>query len=227
MVTERSACKSAREILKKNKLSIMSLENLVYIIEEQGYELIEFSPDTIKEVGIITGLKLESFAKTAKAFTYKSSDLKYVFVRDDLSANEKLYALAHEEGHIACGHLEKINVSPDNIEDEHEANEFAHYLLNPSASQKIKAFIYEQKRICIASFAIILCITIAIPIVIYFTRESSYYGEYYVTDSGEKYHERDCIFVRDKSNVHQLTREEFESGEYEPCQICLPGTNSD
>lgn len=227
MATETGACKSAREILKKNKLSTISLDNLVYIIEDQGFELIEFTPDMISEVGIVTRLHLESFAKDAKAFTYKSDELKYVFVRDDLSASEKLYALAHEEGHIACGHLEKKNTSPDNIEDEYEANEFAHYLLHPSTSQKIKATIFEHKKICIVASLMLLCIIIAIPITIHFTREEPYYGEYYVTDNGEKYHERDCIFVRDKSNVRRLTKEEFESGEYDPCQICLPGKNKD
>lgn len=222
METNNYACKIARKILKKNNLSNISLENLVYLIEEQGYELIEFSPDTIKEVGIIASFHLELFAKSAKAFTYKNADLKYVFVRDDLSANEKLYALAHEEGHIACGHLEKINVSPDNIEDEYEANEFAHYLLNPSISQKIKTIIYEHKRISLVASAIILCIIIAIPVTIHFIKESSYYGEYYVTQSGEKYHEKDCIFIKNKNNFHRMTIDEFESGEYEPCQICLP-----
>ena len=39
---------------------------------------------------------------------------------------------------------------------------------------------------------------------------------------GNKYHEKDCIFVKDKTNVHRMTEEEFESGEYEPCRICLP-----
>jgi hypothetical protein len=51
--------------------------------------------------------------------------------------------------------------------------------------------------------------------------EKTYYGEYYVTENGEKYHDEDCIYIKDKSNVHRLTIEEYESGEFEPCQICL------
>ena len=48
-----------------------------------------------------------------------------------------------------------------------------------------------------------------------------YYGEYYVTPSGTKYHTKDCNFVSGKKNIHRLTKEEYESGEYKPCQICI------
>ena len=53
-------------------------------------------------------------------------------------------------------------------------------------------------------------------------KEKHYYGTYYITESGNKYHERNCIFVKDKTNIRRMTVEEFESGEYEPCAICLP-----
>lgn len=53
-------------------------------------------------------------------------------------------------------------------------------------------------------------------------QDKKYYGNYYITESGQKYHEAGCIFVKDKDNVHRMTIDEFESGNYEPCQICLP-----
>lgn len=53
-------------------------------------------------------------------------------------------------------------------------------------------------------------------------KEKKYYGEYYITESGQKYHEEGCIFVKYKDNVHRMTTDEYESGDYEPCQICLP-----
>lgn len=49
-----------------------------------------------------------------------------------------------------------------------------------------------------------------------------YYGELYITSTGNKYHEKDCIFVKHKDNVERLKIEQFENGEYEPCDICLP-----
>ena len=61
--------------------------------------------------------------------------------------------------------------------------------------------------------------------VVHNERQRSYYGEYYITNSGHKYREAECIFVKDKSNVERLTKEDYYSGEYEPCQICLPEHN--
>ena len=29
-------------------------------------------------------------------------------------------------------------------------------------------------------------------------------------------------YIKDKKDVYRLTKEEFESGNYEPCQACLP-----
>ncbi len=53
-------------------------------------------------------------------------------------------------------------------------------------------------------------------------QQKNYYGEYYITDTGHKYHRADCIFVKNKENVRRLTEEEFFSGDYEPCEMCLP-----
>ena len=47
----------------------------------------------------------------------------------------------------------------------------------------------------------------------------------YRTETGDKYHVRDCMYIKDKTNVYRLTREEFDSGEYEPCGACKPNGN--
>lgn len=49
-----------------------------------------------------------------------------------------------------------------------------------------------------------------------------YYGEYYITSTGNKYHDKDCGYVKGKDNIERLTVEQYESGEYEPCGKCLP-----
>ena len=69
---------------------------------------------------------------------------------------------------------------------------------------------------------ILLVLTIGTVIITNVMRNNAYYGEYYITESGEKYHKEDCIFVKDKKNVERLTETDYYSGEYEPCQICLP-----
>ena len=53
-------------------------------------------------------------------------------------------------------------------------------------------------------------------------RNNSYYGEYYITENGTKYHEKDCMIIKDKNNTQRLTKSDYESGDYEPCQVCLP-----
>ena len=43
-----------------------------------------------------------------------------------------------------------------------------------------------------------------------------------VTPSGEKYHKPGCIYVRDKANTQELSMQEAERLNYEPCDVCFP-----
>lgn len=61
---------------------------------------------------------------------------------------------------------------------------------------------------------IIICmVLIGIGVTVFSTasKESSYYGELYVTPTGNKYHKKDCIFIKGKTNSRRMTKEEFES----------------
>lgn len=111
------------------------------------------------------------------------------------------------------------------VEEEYEANEFAHMILHPSISSKAIRWFDEHKKASIIGIAIIVVVCIGLIGIPYALRQQSCYGEYYITDSGHKYHEKECIFVKDKNNVERLTQEQYYSGEYEPCQICLPEGN--
>lgn len=42
---------------------------------------------------------------------------------------------------------------------------------------------------------------------------------YYVTSSGRKYHTKDCRYIKNKTNLKEITNPE-ESG-YEPCSVCI------
>ena len=55
-----------------------------------------------------------------------------------------------------------------------------------------------------------------------FTCEKLYWSDCYVTETGEKYHQRDCVYVKNKENVRRLPRAEVRDGGYEPCRLCLP-----
>lgn len=142
--------------------------------------------------------------------------------RQTYSSIEKRMVLAHEEGHIYCNHLTSTPILGRDVIEEHEANEFAHYLLNPSRFSKIKHLLHRNRKKLLISMIGLALLTVAVVALCYTSKQQSYYGEYYITESGNKYHEKDCIFVKDKTSVHRMTEEEFESGEYEPCRICLP-----
>lgn len=141
-----------------------------------------------------------------------------LFSWEHMSAMEKLYALAHEVGHILCGHLKDWNIDYS-VEVEYETNEFAHVILRSSLRAKILWWFEENSKIAIIATAIVLTVCIGQIGIFHTARQQSYYGEYYITELGSKYHEKDCIFVKDKANVYRLTEEQYYSGEYEPCQI--------
>ena len=143
-------------------------------------------------------------------------------MNEGLSDDEKLIVLAHELGHIVCGHMVQSNIIGSDVQEEYQANEFAHYVLKPGVSSKLQRYVWSNAK-AVCAVAMIAAIIIAIMITfIVVSNEKTYYSEYYITESGQKYHKKKCIFVKDKSNVHKLTNDQIESGEYEPCRLCLP-----
>lgn len=105
----------------------------------------------------------------------------------------------------------------EDIVAEYQANQFAHYLLKNKDGRK--------KKIAIP---ILICIVVAvleIGLGIYAKHqndEAIYTENFYRTETGTKYHVRDCMYIKDKTDVYRLTKEEFYSGEYEPCEACMP-----
>lgn len=126
--------------------------------------------------------------------------------------------LAHEEGHIYNKHFEQPVIAGKNIKDEYEANEFAHGILNQSLNHKIINGIITHKVMSIVVASIVVLIAVGsytLPIVLD-------WSDYYVTPTSDRYHTRDCKYVKDKKTRHRLTNAELKDSDYEPCQICLP-----
>lgn len=216
--------KKAKSFLKEYDLQNITLENLRSAIQKQGYTIVEYNNIFNDEnvATLINALGLEAMCERSKGFTYADTKRRLVFLHEDLSYEEKRMVLAHEEGHIYCNHLISTPILGRDVIEEHEANEFAHYLLNPSWFTKVNRILYRNQRIVLISMAGLALLAVVVAALCYTHKQQSYYGEYYITESGNKYHEKDCIFVKDKTNVHRMTEEEFESSEYEPCRICLP-----
>ena len=214
----------ATEVLKKYKLISPSLDNLVYIVGDYGFEIIDFGRESNPGgvASLIAELSVQKYVEASNAFTFQHRDIKLIFVYEALSEEEKRYALAHELGHIACGHMRRNKCSSDGIEDEFEANEFAHYLLHPSPVRKILNYSFCHKKAAVAITLSILLLLAGTILAVQTTQQKTYYGTYYVTDTGEKYHEKGCMTIAGKETVHRMTKEEFNSRQYSPCLVCLP-----
>ena len=219
--------KLARTFLKKNKLTIVDYSVLKNAAADMGYAVIEFnSVFNEKDVDtIIQNLNLGEMALKSRGFTYVSTEYRLVFVNENLNNEEKLIVLAHELGHIVCMHFSLGPIIGNDVREEHEANEFSHYILTPSNFIKTKNAIVAHRKTFFSSI-VVLCLLIGSLTVYWVMRNKNLYAEdLYVTATGERYHKKDCIFVKNKTNIQKLTKEDFEKGTYSPCDMCLPENN--
>lgn len=209
-------------LLSKYRLTAPSLDNLVFIAEDHGFEIIDYHPqhNPAELQQLIDKLKLNSLIISGKTFTFQNNSIKLIFINEQMDEADKLYALAHELGHIVCGHLQN-GVPGLDVKEELAANEFAHYLLRAPAGHKLKIWLLSHKAAAVTA-ALLIIAAIAAALVISGSGAPAAAGDYYVTSNGERYHERSCITIRDKDNVRLLTEEDLASGKYSPCQICLP-----
>lgn len=213
----------ASSFLRQFGLREVTLESLCTIVRKQGYTIIEFNHISNSEnvTVLLSALGLLELSRRAKGFTYADSRHRLVFIHEALSDDEKLMVLAHEEGHIYCNHFNSTPVLGRDVIEEHEANEFAHYLLHRSVWRKVGCVVKKHKK---ASIAIVLTVVLIVVSCIIGYRihcENTYYGKYYVTSTGNKYHDKECGYVKGKDNAERLKIEQYESGEYAPCEKCI------
>lgn len=213
----------ASSFLKRFGLHEITLESLYMVIRKQGYTIIEFNHISNSEnvAALLSALDLQQMCRQSKGFTYANSQHRLVFIHEGLSDDEKLMVLAHEEGHIYCKHLASTPILGRDVVEEHEANEFAHYLLHQSVWQKIGGMVKAHKKASIAAVLAIALIAASCVICYKMHCENTYYGEYYITSTGNKYHNKDCGYAKGKDSTERLTIEQYESGGYEPCEKCI------
>ena len=222
MVVNKAQAEASR-LLKKYSISRPSLDDLIQIAGANGYEIIDYSlsNNPTNVTTLLHELSLEQLAATRRAFVFKRGEIRLLFVCDSMTSSEKRYAIAHELGHIVMGHLKNGLCNDAEIEEEYEANEFAHYLLRPGFAARGAVWVRRHQAISILIVVFVALGIAAIPVTAMILKEQSYYGEYYITENGEKYHDKKCTIIKGKANVRRLTKEDYESGKYQPCQICL------
>ncbi len=215
--------KKVRDFKRQYSLQNVSYESLRKIFEKQGFTVIEFSPavnDPDVET-VIRSLRLSNMIVHSKGFLYADQNYRLLFISEQLSDDEKALVLAHEEGHYYCGHTSRSGIIGRDVQDEHEANEFAHYLLKDTAKDQVKRIAGRYRKwIITAALAVGIAVYVYIAVKEYHDRQL-YEGEYYVTENGTKYHRADCITIQD-SETRRLTKEDVKSGKYQPCEVCMP-----
>ena len=217
----RSAVRQFRKAYAVRTVSCSSLRDTV---EKMGYTLVPFLPagNSAAVETVLRTLGLEEAARSAKAFTYADENYRLVFLRRDLAEAEQLVLLSHEIGHVFLGHMSRASILGRDVTEEYEANEFSHYLLHAGPAARFKAaFLAHRKRNLAIAALIVLLAAAAVTGRILYLRQT-YYGSYYVTATGTKYHKRSCVVIKKSNSVRRMTIEDYESGEYEPCQVCLP-----
>ena len=210
--------------IRSYSLQTVNYLSLVQTAEKLGYTVIEYNSYANNEdvETVIRNLRLEKTIMVSRGFTYSDNDYRLIFINTDLNEREKTLVISHEIGHIVLGHVNSQSVIGKDVVDEHEASEFAHYLLNQGILNRLYRFFSKNKKKIIILVIVLAAAAAATGVICTVRKEQSYYGDYYVSSTGNKYHKKDCIYVKDKSTARRLTKEEYESGAYEPCNMCLP-----
>ncbi len=215
----------AKQFFREYKVRRLTLEGLRLIISRQGYTVIEFSQiyNTENVASLLKALNLTEYASRSRGFTYADKNYRLVFVNEDLSETEKLIVLSHEESHIFCGHTSPATVGKD-VMEKFEANELTHYLMKKSGVREEGFFLrFRTPLIIAAAFITASVLTVgAMGLLGGGKHGGADYSDYYVTQSGEKYHEDGCKHIKNKRYVRRLTYEELENGAYDPCGDCCP-----
>lgn len=187
-------------------------------VEKLGYTVIGFNHiyNDTDVLTLVTELKLTEQIQHANGFTYADRDYRLVFIHEDLAEAEKRMVLAHEAGHICLEHMLGTSVLGRDVRQEFEANEFAHCLLSGTWGWGI---LFRNKAL-VGALAAVLVLVMGCAVLLTVYLQSL--KHYYATESGDKYHEKECISIKNNESVRELTAEELASGAYESCHICLP-----
>ena len=219
--------KSAQNTVRKYGLWNEDDEGLVdkikTAIKDAGYTIVEYSniSDDEDVRVIVETLGLAEACQKTRGFIYADSQNRLVFVNADLTNTEKSYVLIHELGHIMLGHSKSGLVFGNDVTEEYEAGEFLHYVKNPSFAFRLRSMATSHKKIICAIIVALVAILFAFWKYSEYRESLLYDGEYYVTDTGSKYHLKGCFYIKGK-DVRRLTHEDMESRHYEPCSICIP-----
>ena len=77
-------------------------------------------------------------------------------------------------------------------------------------------------KLSIAILIAVVLVGIGTTVGVVVSSQQSYQGNYYITETGSSYHKKDCMLIKNKNNVKKLTKKDYDSKKYKPCEVCLP-----
>ncbi len=187
---------------------------------------------------ILSCLKLESFAYGKQSFAVDAEEVKLIFICTDKgSESNQLRLLLHEMGHILLHHdLKQMSAS-----EEAQANYFEfccllkHHSPVETSVAKRTASLLAVLALCILFASLFFYSWFALEKNNSFslTPATSPREEMakeipsdpntivYIASAGQKFHKAGCMYIKDKSNVIELTLEEAQALKKEPCSKCF------
>ncbi len=212
-----------KRALQGKRLTFVNVEN---ILQSLGYSVVLFNtyPGDME----LERYELEDKKGKLKAFTY-SKTAHIVFMDANLHADDKLYLILHELGHIVLGHVgDGKLVTRNQILIDIEADNFAYSILhnhNRSWLYVLFSAVLLYSVIITAGFLNVRTAPAITSAEVTTQTEppqtvSATADTVYVTPAGKKYHKQDCMYTKGKT-LTELTRTQAENI-YTPCAVCNP-----
>ncbi len=222
---ERRSKHLAQTIKAKLDYNI-TVQSLSTYLQGLGYRVLFYGEannrfHTQKGNKLLHVLDLEDYAARANAFTFHHPELRAVFIKTGFGEYHTTFLLAHELYHVLQKHdSAPIQYFVERVQD-NAANYFAAYLLDqkPMERQYYQLKTYA-KHFLLLFLLLLISLSPLLANHIPACQEPS--GQYYVTPSGNKYHREDCQYIRVKTNVRAVTKEEIRQRHYTPCAVCQP-----
>lgn len=115
----------------------VNFEKLLKAARRSGYIVMYYSTSATQ----LILLNLYERARNSRSVCCKDQNGNVcIFIDDSLAGSEKLFALAHEIGHVVLEH-KAVETEEEKERQENEANLFAHHLLMESHPYKLKCAI--------------------------------------------------------------------------------------
>ena len=215
--------KTVRQFRDKYGLKEVTARSLARTFEQLGYTVIEFNPVVNDpDVTVLIGaLGLTEQIAHSNGFLWTDRNYRLVFINEKLSEEEKKLVLSHEKGHAACGHMNHVSVLGQDVSEEFEANEFAHFLLRRTGRERVRDFVLRYRLGLLLAGVLLILVVCGIVVSRELRDRALYEGEYYVTATGFKFHRKGCIAI-EGAKVRRLSKRDVEAGLYEPCSLCVP-----